>query len=185
MISTVMIMIGFMAITSGCVTMPTQGMNERMTNLEGVVYGNTARISRVESRDNKLRAIINRCAKRTGQLEDRVGYTSPKVYAFWVRGFASGSSTLPEKIKAELDTLVGVIKWEKITIKEIVGYSDKRGSDKANLALAMRRAEAVKTYLKIVKNLNTTNIEITSGGETTRYGNNKDNRCVSIIGECS
>jgi len=130
MMLTVMVVVVFLA--SGCaMTLPAsrgnfQDLNERVENLAGVVYGNTARISRVESRDNKaiarLRAAVNRCSKRTGQLEDRVGHANPKIYAFWARGFASGSSTLPEKMKAQLDILAAVIKKENISIKKIVGY---------------------------------------------------------------
>lgn len=183
------------ALLGGCAMTPVskgnfQALDERVMTLEGIVGGNITRIDDVESRVSsydkaiaKLRAKISGCAKRAGQVEDRIGYTNPKVYAFWARGFSSGSSTVPEKMKAQLDVLSETVKKENISIKKIVGYSDTAGNAKANSALSMRRAEAVKIYLVIAKSLNLANVKIISGGETARYGNNRDNRCVAIIGE--
>ncbi len=190
-LTVMMVVVVVIAFLGGCAMAPVsrgsfQNLDERVEMLEVAVGGNIDRLDKVETQVKaveKLRTAISRYAKRTGQLEDQVGYANPEVYAFWARGFASGSSTLPEKMKAELDVLADVLVKENIAIKKIVGYSDTRGNAKANEALALRRAEAVKIYLVIAKSLNLANVKIISGGETARYGNNRDNRCVAIIGE--
>ena len=180
-----------MIFLAGCAFAPVskgnfQDLNERVEILEIAVGNNIDRLDKVETYVKavaKLRATINSHVKRTGQLEDLVNYASPKVYAFWARGFISGSSTLPEKMKAQLDVLVSALKKENILIKKIVGYSDTAGNIKANEALSMRRAESVKVYLTTVKGLNLINVKIVSAGETSRYGSKRDNRCVAIIGK--
>ncbi|MEA2113036.1 MAG: OmpA family protein [Patescibacteria group bacterium] len=187
----VVTMVIAMIFLAGCAMTPVskgnfQTLNERVEMLEGAVNGNIVRIGAIESRVeavSKLRAAINSQAKRSGQLEDRVGHANPKVYAFWARGFASGSSSLPEKMKAQLDVLAGALKKENIIIKRIVGYSDTIGNAKANKALAMRRAESVKVYLETTKKIDVSQIKMVSVGETTRYGSRASNRCVAIIGE--
>jgi outer membrane protein OmpA-like peptidoglycan-associated protein len=64
--------------------------------------------------------------------------------------FAFDSAELTEKDKAKLDELVPILNNPELGFiaGEVVGHSDSIGSEKYNLALSQRRAEAVASYLR-------------------------------------
>lgn len=161
----------------------SETLETRLAKLTTRVKANEKAIRVNKTAVTQLRTAINKVRPRLGQLEDKVAYATPQVYAFWTKSFPTGSSTLTERIKGQLDVLTEAVKTEGITIKKIVGYADTRGVAEDNETLALRRAEAVKTYLSINKGLDLTEVGVVSGGETSRYGYYKNNRCVAIIGE--
>ena len=61
--------------------------------------------------------------------------------------FASNQAVLKAAGKAKLDDLIGKVKAINLEVIVAVGHTDSKGSDKANQALSVRRAEAVKAYL--------------------------------------
>ena len=61
--------------------------------------------------------------------------------------FASNQAVLKAAGKAKLDDLIGKVKGINLEVIVAVGHTDSKGSDKANQALSVRRAEAVKAYL--------------------------------------
>ena len=147
MVVMVVTVVGFLA--GGCAIAPVsrgnfQSLDERVEMLEIAVGNNIDRLDKVETQVEavtKLRAKINGYAKRTGQLEDRISYASPKVYAFWARGFDEGSSILPEEMKAQLDVLTEAVKKENITIRKIVGYAEQ-------VAQYYKLEDFYRTYIK-------------------------------------
>ena len=64
--------------------------------------------------------------------------------------FATGTAVLTKVAKAELDKAVTILKDHASLNLVIEGYTDNTGSDKTNLALSQKRADAVKDYF--VKN---------------------------------
>ncbi len=60
--------------------------------------------------------------------------------------FDSGSSTLKEMSKYELDNLAGLIKTNNISV-ELSGHTDSSGDDDANMKLSEARASTVLQYL--------------------------------------
>ena len=61
--------------------------------------------------------------------------------------FAANQAVLKAAGKAKLDDLVGKVKGINLEVIVAVGHTDSKGSDKANQAMSVRRAEAVKAYL--------------------------------------
>lgn len=60
--------------------------------------------------------------------------------------FAFDKATLKPEGKAALDSIIKHAQGIKIEIFAVIGYTDRIGSDKYNLALSDRRAAAVKAY---------------------------------------
>ena len=168
--------------TTGIKPVNTETLETRLAKLTTRVEANEKTIQVNKTAVTQLRTAINKVRPRLGQLEDKVAYATPQVYAFWTKSFLIGSSTLTERIKGQLDVLMEVVKAENITIKKIVGYADTLGKSKDNQVLAQRRAESVKIYLKN-KGLDLTTVKVVSGGETSRFGSHQNNRCVAIVGE--
>lgn len=60
--------------------------------------------------------------------------------------FAFDKAVLKPEGKAALDAVIRSAKGMKVEIFAVIGYTDRIGSDKYNLALSDRRAAAVKAY---------------------------------------
>jgi OmpA-OmpF porin, OOP family len=61
--------------------------------------------------------------------------------------FATGSYTLEDKSKTELDKIVNFLKLNPKVIIEFGGHTDDVGSDKDNLDLSLKRAKSVYDYI--------------------------------------
>jgi outer membrane protein OmpA-like peptidoglycan-associated protein len=61
--------------------------------------------------------------------------------------FDFASANLKPEAPAQLDRIAEVLKFYNTAPVTIRGYTDSTGSEEANLDLARRRAESVKTYL--------------------------------------
>jgi OmpA-OmpF porin, OOP family len=61
--------------------------------------------------------------------------------------FASNNAVVKAAGKAKLDDLVSKVKGINLEVIVAVGHTDSKGTDTANQALSVRRAEAVKAYL--------------------------------------
>jgi OmpA-OmpF porin, OOP family len=67
--------------------------------------------------------------------------------------FATGSAVLSDAAKAELDALVSNASSVRGYLVEVVGYTDKVGSDDLNQRLSERRTRAVVAYLAQERNV--------------------------------
>lgn len=78
-----------------------------------------------------------------------MGFKPAVKYSLPASSFRIGSAELPELLKKQLDVFAEVLKGKSGTGRQvrIVGHADATGSDAANQALSLRRAEAVKSYL--------------------------------------
>ena len=100
--------------------------------------------------------------------------------------FRFGRATMPDEIKAEIDTLVQQLKAEPNGgYIEIEGHTDNAGSKETNLALGMKRAENVKRYLYEQHQVPLHKINVISYGEekpvspnNTRAGRAQNRRVV-------
>jgi len=176
------VVIGVILLTAGCAsTSRFQKIETRLNRIEGRLTLDEKVIKSHEVKISWLRATINKIRPRLGEIEDKTAFAAPQIYALWTASFSTDSSTLPEKVKEQLDVLIEALKKEGVSIKKIVGYADVRGKSGYNQSLALRRAESVKIYLKN-KGLDLTGVLTVSGGETSRFGGYKNNRRVAIIG---
>jgi outer membrane protein OmpA-like peptidoglycan-associated protein len=91
--------------------------------------------------------------------------------------------------KADLPELQNAIEFVKMypnTKVQVVGYTDDRGTDKYNLKLSQRRADAVKKYLVDNGHVKAENITSEGKGKADPVGDNKtekgrfENRRVEI-----
>lgn len=80
--------------------------------------------------------------------------------------FDSGSARLSPAAQVVLDNAVAQIRSLDIRQIEIIGSTDRVGSDAANLALSRRRAEAVRDALLAKGMSRYVRVVIISGGET-------------------
>lgn len=88
--------------------------------------------------------------------------------------------------KARLDEIALKLQQDPRLRVRITGYTDSRGSEKANERVGLRRAEAIKNYLVSQHKIDETRIETKSGGEANPLADNstrdgrKQNRRVEI-----
>jgi outer membrane protein OmpA-like peptidoglycan-associated protein len=70
-------------------------------------------------------------------------------YALPTTSFRAGSAELPDALKAQLQVFAQVLKSRRGAgrMVRIEGHTDAAGSPAANVALSLRRAQAVKDYL--------------------------------------
>jgi OOP family OmpA-OmpF porin len=82
--------------------------------------------------------------------------------------FAFGSSKLTKEGKAKLDTLAAFLTANqgRVQAANIVGYADRIGNPKANMALSKKRAQAVAKYLTSKGVVNARVAEVRALGET-------------------
>lgn len=61
--------------------------------------------------------------------------------------FKSGQNTLTEDVKGKLDRIVALLQQDKALSVEILSHTDCRGSNSANMALSVLRANLCATYI--------------------------------------
>ncbi len=89
-------------------------------------------------------------------------------------GFKFGGAQLPDDAKAALDKVITDLQADpKAVFFEIEGHTDSVGSTRANEALGLKRAEAVKRYLYETHQVPLHKINVISYGEDKPVGNNK------------
>lgn len=78
-----------------------------------------------------------------------MGFKPAVKYSLPASNFRIGSAELPELLKKQLDVFAEVLKGKAGTGRQVrvIGHADASGTDEANQALSLRRAEAVKAYL--------------------------------------
>src|SRR5262245_7708889 len=123
---------GIFFFLSGCVGKPLTNVEKPVTNVE-------------RSFTNK--ELVEMFARRqldAREKEPGVILTLPETVFF---AFASADLSLPARQK--IDVIAEVLNHSRATQLQIaiVGYADAIGTDKANLALSQRRAEAVAQEL--------------------------------------
>jgi outer membrane protein OmpA-like peptidoglycan-associated protein len=153
----------------GCVTTKKfeTGMAEMTTRVDGVqtkVEQQSARIDKLDQRDNELASGIQKVDGEVGQVRGQTEQAMTKASAaekaargkvLWqvtltnndVR-FASAKFEITDSGKAVLDQLVDKLKaMDRMVFVEVQGHTDDRGSDQYNQVLGMKRAEAVRDYM--------------------------------------
>lgn len=102
--------------------------------------------------------------------------------------FDSGSARVSNIAKAKLDEVALKMKEEPDARAMVIGYTDDRGSDAANLRMSERRAQAVKDYLVQRHGIDPTRIQIEGRGSAdpvasndTAEGRAQNRRAVVII----
>jgi OmpA-OmpF porin, OOP family len=70
-------------------------------------------------------------------------------YSLPASAFRLGSADLPSFLKKQLDVFANVLQGKHQSDRKVkvIGHADASGTDKANVNLSLRRAEAVKGYL--------------------------------------
>ena len=85
--------------------------------------------------------------------------------------FASGSSMLSAEARARLNSLANTLTQHPGTRIQIQGFTDSTGSEKANLALSVARAEAVSRHL-IARGVDANLIDAAGYGATRAIASN-------------
>jgi outer membrane protein OmpA-like peptidoglycan-associated protein len=99
--------------------------------------------------------------------------------------FQTGKSTLLPMARARLAAVARALKEDKRSIA-VVGHTDSRGSDEANMKLSQSRAEAVRSYLT-TQGIDPGRVAAQGAGETQPIADNAtpegqaNNRRVEII----
>jgi outer membrane protein OmpA-like peptidoglycan-associated protein len=78
-----------------------------------------------------------------------MGFKPAIHYSLPASSFKVGSAEIPELLKKQLDVFADVLKSKKGSGRQVrvIGHADASGSAEANLALSLKRAESVKSYL--------------------------------------
>jgi outer membrane protein OmpA-like peptidoglycan-associated protein len=78
-----------------------------------------------------------------------MGFKPAIRYSLPATSFAVGSAELPDLLKKQLDVFAEVLKGKRGSGRQVrvIGHADASGPAEANMALSVRRAEAVKSYL--------------------------------------
>lgn len=78
-----------------------------------------------------------------------MGFKPALRYSLPASTFKLGSAELPDLLRKQLDVFAEVLRMKKGSdqIVRVEGHADATGSDSANDALSLKRAEAVKSYL--------------------------------------
>lgn len=78
-----------------------------------------------------------------------MGFKPATKYSLPASSFKVGSAELPATLKQQLDVFAQVLKGRKDTSRQvrIIGHADASGTDRANQALSIKRAESVRDYL--------------------------------------
>lgn len=89
--------------------------------------------------------------------------------------FASGKAVLTAAGKKELDLLVDYMQKYNTVSAKLTGYTDNTGTDKINLPLSQKRAEAAKAYL-VSKGIEEGRITTEGLGSANPVGDNKTSK---------
>ncbi len=97
--------------------------------------------------------------------------------------FTKGSSSLTQEAKSQLDAISGTLRGMPSFTLFISGSASTEGSEDYNMALSMRRANAVKNYLKTVGLSNGSLFLLPYGEEVNAGGNtvNTSDRRVDVF----
>ena len=108
---------------------------------------------------------VNATNQRISSLDDYVVQSTASV------NFRTGSSTLSEDAKYQLDEVARAALTLRGYTLEVTGFADATGNAKANKALSQRRAQAVIDYLVVTHNIPLRRIGTSYGfGETQAVG---------------
>jgi outer membrane protein OmpA-like peptidoglycan-associated protein len=189
-------------LASGCATkkyvqQEVQGVDQRVTDVEGQVEQAQTDIRRNEEELTRQREALAGASKTAREAYDRavaagelaegkllfeVAMTDDKVR------FGFESSELSDEAKAFLDDFAEKLKAEnKNVFIEVQGHTDSTGSEKYNYDLGLSRAEAVRRYLNL-RGIPLHRISVISYGETepvadngTREGRAQNRRVVLVV----
>jgi len=117
--------------------------NTAMGVIIGATVGGTAGILIGRKMDQQAREIENSVP---GVKTERVGEGLVVEFNDKIL-FAFDESKLTEKAKSSLDQLVPILKKYSDTNIEVQGHTDNVGTDKYNMKLSQRRAQAVYSYI--------------------------------------
>ena len=102
--------------------------------------------------------------------------------------FPSGGDRLSNIAKAKLDEVALRLKQNPASTALVIGYTDAQGSDAANQALGLRRAQAAKSYLISRHQIDGSRISVESRGSAdpvapndTAAGREQNRRAVIIV----
>ena len=124
--------------------------------------------SDVASLRNDLGALRTEFGAKITAMEEGLKFAFPVNFAF-------DDAAVREADKAALDRFAGVVnKYYSGSVITIEGFADPAGSNRYNMELSKRRADAVAAYLA-EKGLSTTNVRTVGYGES-RLVNNKAQR---------
>ncbi|MFN0184887.1 MAG: OmpA family protein [Aquabacterium sp.] len=78
-----------------------------------------------------------------------MGFKPAIRYSLPASAFKVGSADIPDMLKKQLDVFADVLRSKSGSGRQVrvIGHADASGAAEANLALSLRRAESVKTYL--------------------------------------
>lgn len=96
--------------------------------------------------DKATQGLVECGDKAAAQAEAAPVITHEKVTLSAKVLFGFNKSTLRPEAKSVLDPLVDRIKDDSVKSVEVTGYTDFMGSEKYNLVLSQKRADAVKNY---------------------------------------
>lgn len=116
---------------------------------ELMAVSNAARGGAKAAQDTADAAVagVNATNQRISSLDDYVVQSTASV------NFRTGSSTLSEDAKYQLDEVARTALTLRGYTLEVTGFTDATGSPKANKALSQRRAQAVIDYLVTTHNI--------------------------------
>ena len=86
--------------------------------------------------------------------------------------FATNSAELDERAKQKLDESITILARHPDLEVEVGGHADSRGTDEYNMALSVRRAEAVRAYLEL-KGVKAANLTVRGYGESRPVASNE------------
>lgn len=163
---------------------PGQTIDEAVRRLEETAAswstptGLTEQLSEIASR---LRILEERGQGGTSSLRDEDG-TRPErepgtnTERFLVLGFASGSSSLDDRMRTELAQFIASGPTEVLAV---VGYADEVGDSPSNTALSLERARSVASALHAD---GVRVAHVAGAGETAAFGEGlADNRVVIVL----
>ena len=145
---------------------------------ELMAISNAARGGAKAAQDTADAAVagVNATNQRISSLDDYVVQSTASV------NFRSGSSTLSEDAKYQLDEVARAALTLRGYTLEITGFTDAAGNANANKALSQRRAQAVIDYLVVTHNIPLRRIGTSYGfGEAQAVGRNSaEDRRVDV-----